>query len=591
MSRLLAWCMCNGTIDKGYAVKLMMGHALDVDAVIRDVRKLGLDQELEIDVQPQEGMPAYVPVLDLVAQSNDEPKSASTQFSTATTMQSSPNSSSTSSSKATSRSSSAATTPRCIQPMSLVDAGTPPSHNNATNQVGDVFYNIGSSMRVRVSQPRARDYRASDQSAGQLELDASLGNYQVFLPVKFGRSLVELGIQLGKKINQTIPPSMLQADTPKSVVIEFMAAALGADGVAAAVRTKQPCGRKMSEAFIDTVRFCQSVPHELVKVAAKRIKTELGTLCERVGIDKGTVHIQKPNAGSETTPIHYHFSEEGTYQLHQLVGVRYNVAKHVTFGLAGQYMEGTKLRQEQWNRLWDRIKVSHIDGTSWDSDWKAALAEEIKTHNVFPNLHPSSGKDSYEQYMKHENKSQNRNGLFHSNCMNYAKQLGAELLLATEEHHMNKVKSYAVSRDSECESTWQLTVVDRRDIGVQKVFDLTVEHSSHLFLANGIAIHNCHKHRVLHRDLKPQVSSCGQIMSNGPHSTTDKTHFDTDAFTHTISLFCSLSESTHQHGRRAQTSRLRSGSRLRYTRQETHSRSCHTLVQSQSHSGSDCVTC
>jgi hypothetical protein len=49
---------------------------------------------------------------------------------------------------------------------------------------------------------------------------------------------------------------------------------------------------------------------------------------------------------------------------------------------------------------------------------------------------------------------------------------------------------YAVPRENTFLPTWTLTVVDRRSVGLKRVYDISV-HNYHLFVANGIVVHNC----------------------------------------------------------------------------------------------------
>ena len=51
-------------------------------------------------------------------------------------------------------------------------------------------------------------------------------------------------------------------------------------------------------------------------------------------------------------------------------------------------------------------------------------------------------------------------------------------------------KCYGVCRNDTCLPTMDLTLVDRRDSGVHKVYDIQVE-DTHSFAANGIVSHNC----------------------------------------------------------------------------------------------------
>ena len=50
---------------------------------------------------------------------------------------------------------------------------------------------------------------------------------------------------------------------------------------------------------------------------------------------------------------------------------------------------------------------------------------------------------------------------------------------------------------------WHVGVIGVRSVGTRPTFDLSVQ-DTHLFVANGLVVHNCHIHGVVHRDLKPE---------------------------------------------------------------------------------------
>ena len=402
-------------------LSLTLAHSIDVDSVIRDLRRLCIFVESDSKTQASSLDDEFD--LDLDASHQLEPSSP---ISCATTAD---------------------------EPSSPLSAAFSSSRCSIESlQLNDRVVSISASESVDVQQL------------------TSASTWQLTLSERLTTDLRKLAQP--SNAHSTVPACMLHQSTPISLLIEYVAAAFGASGVIAG----------------SSVSFTQIVQTEHANQAATRMQQDWDLIMSKLDIDCGKVHMQ-PVVGSTRMQMSYALSAVGAARLHQRVGIRWCTNKSVQSSIVSLYELGLTARQEQWNRIAAHMRASATTYSNWDDLLQAALVKERESHCIFSDMIPSSQRLHQLMNDASGKLSANRTDLWHQSLSDYIASIDAQGIMQS-----------SIASDCEVEPTWPLRVVDRRNIGEQDVFDLSVTHSSELFVSNGLTIHN--SKNFIHRDIK-----------------------------------------------------------------------------------------
>jgi len=298
--------------------------------------------------------------------------------------------------------------------------------------------------------------------------------YTIRLTAELSRWILSIdGVNKGKKINSSsgIPEFIKKEGCPLWLVREFIKGLMGGDG---------GCPTLTDNKF-NNVTFVQSKTSDHLQ-ALSTYMHDLQNLFNKFNI-KTIISTISKNACGDGYTQKLSIIKSDTVSFYEKIGFAYCVGKTYKLAIASSYY---KLRNEtirQFNWVCKRVNILKKEMTI-----KKALEiahNELKENEPIFNYHyslPGIGTiNSSERYI---------------HCKFHKKHFPSviEYLKLTESYDRfvtdSNKKSYAVAHDDKYSPCYYLSVLHKKDIGKQTVYDIEVK-GTHNFVANGAVVHNC----------------------------------------------------------------------------------------------------
>ena len=329
-------------------------------------------------------------------------------------------------------------------------------------------------------------------------------SYNIHIPKDFVQQLIGVkGIVVGRKINQPaiLPEMVLDPDFPKPLLREFLGGMFGGDG--------HTCILSMHRGKRDvltSVSYSKSRAKPQLKSLTKMMD-DITILLNRFGIHNITIQKFKETSHSKANCT----GDDKSYQLtlhlditelrnfHEKIGFRNccHKSQRLEAGVSYKRLRDEVTRQHNWivqrvDEMTNFSKIKAENPTKVVGTKKAIVDATKELEKTEPLVHKYAIPTTHDitdhlikgtQFGKFASKS-------FPNAEEFMTKTGALGWFVVDTTESNAHTCYAVSRDKMCLPTMNLTVLDVRPVGPQKVYDIQVEETNS-FLANGIVAHNC----------------------------------------------------------------------------------------------------
>ena len=336
--------------------------------------------------------------------------------------------------------------------------------------------------------------------------------YLIRLRASFIKNIVQLpGILIGKKSNQSamLPNFILQNNCPIPIIREFLGGLFGGDG-----HTCHLALHRGKRDILTSVSFSQTKSWEHQESLMEMIEN-IQLLMNKCGIEKMTIqnkketsysknknsiensienNIDKDDYTSRSYQVLLHLDINELLPFSEKIGFRYccHKSQRLEAGVAYRRLRNTVIRQREW-------LTNKVDELTHYSEIKKQIPEKQITTKKYilqaindllvsePLIHSYAipNRHSLIEHLIKGNKFSKFNSRDFPSAEQFLKDIGALQWFLNDEN-----RCYGVSRCSNALPTMELTLIDRRNAGIHKVYDIEVE-NEHSFAANGIVSHNC----------------------------------------------------------------------------------------------------
>jgi DNA-directed RNA polymerase II subunit RPB2 len=325
------------------------------------------------------------------------------------------------------------------------------------------------------------------------QLDFKIKNYySVRLPLDFIQQIIQLdGFQTGTKISQmsNLPSFITDKLCPRPIVREFLASVFGADGHACCLSL-----HRENRDLITSISFSKTKPVEYVDSLLSMMNV-MQHLLEKCGIDKTTIQ----NLKETTTPTHFqstlHLDISELIPFSEKIGFRYccHKSQRLEAGVSYKRLRNEVVRQH--NLLVARVdEITNFSKLKQEFPTKIvptkrAICQAVKELKMKEPLIHEYAIPTTHDITDHLIKG-TLFGKFSSTkfptAYEFISNIGAIEWFISNDGSTN----YGVSRNSNVIPTMNLRVIDRRSVGLKRVYDIEVD-DTNTFLANGVVSHNC----------------------------------------------------------------------------------------------------
>ena len=330
--------------------------------------------------------------------------------------------------------------------------------------------------------------------------------WSIVLPLQLTAAIASLeGVRVGRRIEQsaTLPIFVLNEACPVAVVREFLGGAWGADGWA-------PSLSRISENETDAVltmpAFSQSALSQHVE-AQREVFAQMLKLLARCGVqvEGATIRVYPTRraqssyaaaqSGEARAEVRLQLAEGLSFI--EKVGYRYCINKTLRASAAAVYFRTVRNIGEQRLLMARALEMIHAQAPTLSFNRARQWAEtEFVRHQtpVFPHYSLLRGHDRFGRLPQTDARRfqpLHRDACGFPSPVELFEKLGVrDWFSPLEASGENTAPRYCLGKDSLEVPAFALQVIDRRDAGYRAVFDLSVP-SYHLFLAGGVAVHNC----------------------------------------------------------------------------------------------------
>jgi len=350
-----------------------------------------------------------------------------------------------------------------------------------------VCYKNYSQGRVKYNYTSSKIYCGTKIDAEALQKDIYIltgkspfvrktrNTFDIALPVDLTKMFLSLkGIEKGSRISSEngLPEFLKHDDTPIWVVREFLKGLMGGDGCT-------PC---LSSNKFSGVAFVQSKNIEQSEALGKYM-TDLQNLFGKFDINTIISNSRKNGMGDGHTRV-LKIMQDDLIKYYEKIGFAYCASKMYKLGSVASYYKFRNEVTRQNKQVSIRVKNLNSQGLSRKHAIEQAHAELKENEFIFNNHYSLPGTESISWYKDSE--KSNFSHKYFPSPVEYLKTIGAyDKFVSDDNKH-----SYAVKQYDEYTPCYYLTIIGKKDIGEQPVYDIEVE-DTHNFVANGVVVHNC----------------------------------------------------------------------------------------------------
>jgi aconitase A len=349
--------------------------------------------------------------------------------------------------------------------------------------------------------------------------------WSIALPSELTTAITALpGVRVGRRIDQppSLPAFVLDERCPVAVVREFLGGLFGADGHAPVLHR---WGRDANaeQASLGPPAYSQSAKPEHLAALKQQMQVLLGLLARcnvrvtgasirEYAVRRSASSYAVARDGIPRTEVRLQLADGLSFI--ERVGYRYCIDKALRASAAAVYWRTIDTINRQ--RLWmaDRLAELHAVavGLSFNATRALAAAELVERETaIFPHYSLLEGHDRFSRLPSAE--ARKFQPLHRESCgfpspAELFEQIGARDWFTAAHSRFDQVceldvidepqggglieepKRYCINKEAPAAPTLALTVVDRRDVGTRRVFDLAVD-DLEAFVAGGISVHNC----------------------------------------------------------------------------------------------------
>jgi aconitase A len=331
--------------------------------------------------------------------------------------------------------------------------------------------------------------------------------WSIVLPRELTLAVTALeGIGVGRRIDQphALPAFLLAPECPVAIVREFLAGMFGADGHSPVLHRNGP---DPADATIAPPAFSRCATPEHVE-SLKAVMAEVVRLLARCGVSTdGASVLEYPTRRSAST---YPEARDGAPRIEvrlylrdglsfvEQVGYRYCVEKSMRGSAAAVYwrtVHAIGRQRLQMSRDLENLHQAEPDLPFGKARGRAAAALLEREAAIHPHYSPPEGHDRFSRLPSPDAR---RFHPLHRDSAGFPpparmlEEMGVRDWFSPLEGRADLVedKRYCVDKEALDLPTFSLQVIDRRDAGERRVYDLTIG-DIHAFVAGSVCVHNC----------------------------------------------------------------------------------------------------
>lgn len=320
--------------------------------------------------------------------------------------------------------------------------------------------------------------------------------YRITLPIKLTKWFLSIdGIEKGKKISSysNLPDFIKQDNCPLWILREFLKGLMGGDGYS-------PCVGKNNK--FSNVAFGNSKCFEKLDSLNIYMNT-LKNIFMKFNINGIVSNVSKNKKGNGYTQK-FIIKQTDIVTFYEKIGYAYCVGKSYKLAIVASYYKLVKETQRQYD--WVSQRVLKLKKTmSIKQAIEQAHNELIKSEPIYNNHYSLPNCIS-----SCTNRIRKKNGFrreYFPSAKNYLELTESYDKFITND---NK-KSHAVKQYDTHSPCYYLSILNKKDIGKQIVYDIEVK-DTHNFVANGAVVHNCIQDTVLLQNLVDKQLILTNIM-------------------------------------------------------------------------------
>jgi DNA-directed RNA polymerase beta subunit/intein/homing endonuclease len=398
-------------------------------------------------------------------------------------------------------------------------------YKNGSKICGNI--SVGHLIDVEALMVDLKEFCDSQQTKFLKQTNMNSSYYSINIPPSFAQNIGCLpGLLFGRKVTQPaqFPDFIIDTKTPLPILREFLGAMFGGDG-----HTSILAMHRGKRDVLTSISFSRSRVKSQLKSLEKWMQDFI-FLLGRFGITNVTIQKLKETTYSKKN-YNDEENKEKVYQstlhldmnelipFHDKIGFRHCCHKSQRLEAAVSYkrLRNEVTRQHNWivdrvDKLTNFSEIKKADPTKIVGTKKAIIEAVKELKKMEPLIHEYAIPSTHDitdhlikgtQFGKFTSKS-------FPNAEQYLKEVGAfEWFIDDDDADHN---CYSVSRETMALPTMNLTVLDVRPCGKEKVFDIEVEEINS-FLANGIVAHNCMISHGVSRFLTERLFDMSDVFS------------------------------------------------------------------------------
>lgn len=331
--------------------------------------------------------------------------------------------------------------------------------------------------------------------------------YRMTMPQKLTKWFLSIdSVEKGKRLSSTInlPNFIVNENCEKWILREFLKGLMGGDGYC-------PTFNKGSNKF-NNVAFSQSKTYDNIESLRNYMKN-IQKILEKFNINSTLLNVTK-NAKGEGYTIKINIKQDDIIIFYEKIGYAYCIGKSYKLAIASSYYKLKRETKRQFNWICERVKI--LKKNMLISEALKQAHSELEINEPIFNKHyslPSIESINLNLY--------NPNDISASSCKFKKLHFPSveEYLKLTESYDRfvtnDNTKSYSVKKDDTHSPCYYLSILSKKNIGKQTVYDIEVK-DTHNFVANGAVVHNCVQDCALcnHLMMKLEIIANNIGMSN-----------------------------------------------------------------------------